>query len=213
VLPLALCVPGLLRHRMYTYRWLSLLVWLYVTEGVVRATSERPVAALAVGRDGAVPGCCSRQRAVHPLRLRGAQAAGRRLRHERPTAAELLALRAAVGAAPRADRRRPVGLGTGLAPRWRGRRWPWCGRAAPPRWRPWCGLRRARRAIVPQGGNTGLVGGGVPDASGTQVLLSLQRLNRVRAIDAANLTLTAEAGCVLQAVQEAAACARACCSR
>jgi FAD/FMN-containing dehydrogenase len=62
----------------------------------------------------------------------------------------------------------------------------------------------ARHRLVPQGGNTGLVGGGVPDDSGTQVLLSLQRLNRVRAIDAANLTLTAEAGCVLQAVQEAA---------
>lgn len=63
----------------------------------------------------------------------------------------------------------------------------------------------AQVAIVPQGGNTGLVGGGVPDMSGTQVLLSLQRLNRVRAIDDANLTLTAEAGCVLQALQEAAA--------
>ena len=60
-------------------------------------------------------------------------------------------------------------------------------------------------SMVPQGGNTGLVGGGVPDASGTQVLLSLTRLNRVRAIDRANLTLTAEAGCVLQAVQHAAA--------
>ncbi len=59
-------------------------------------------------------------------------------------------------------------------------------------------------AIVPQGGNTGLVGGGVPDASGTQVLLSLQRMHRVREIDTANLTLTADAGCVLQAVQEAA---------
>ncbi len=60
-------------------------------------------------------------------------------------------------------------------------------------------------AVVPQGGNTGLVGGGVPDASGTQVLLSLTRLNRIRAVDTANLTLTAEAGCVLQAVQQAAA--------
>jgi FAD/FMN-containing dehydrogenase len=60
-------------------------------------------------------------------------------------------------------------------------------------------------AIVPQGGNTGLVGGSIPDASGTQVLLNLGRMNRVREIDAANLTLTAEAGCVLQAVQEAAA--------
>ncbi|MBL8339988.1 MAG: FAD-binding oxidoreductase [Rubrivivax sp.] len=62
----------------------------------------------------------------------------------------------------------------------------------------------AGTAIVPQGGNTGLVGGGVPDTSGTQVLLSTGRLNRVRGIDAANLTLTAEAGCVLQAVQQAA---------
>ena len=59
--------------------------------------------------------------------------------------------------------------------------------------------------VVPQGGNTGLVGGGVPDVSGRQVLLSLSRLNRVRAIDADNQTLTAEAGCVLQAVQQAAA--------
>jgi len=60
-------------------------------------------------------------------------------------------------------------------------------------------------SVVPQGGNTGLVGGGVPDATGTQVLLSLARLNRIRDLDAANLTITAEAGCVLQAVQEAAA--------
>ncbi|ODU08607.1 MAG: hydroxyacid dehydrogenase [Rubrivivax sp. SCN 71-131] len=60
-------------------------------------------------------------------------------------------------------------------------------------------------SLVPQGGNTGLVGGGVPDDSGRQVLLSLQRLNRVRAIDSANLAITVEAGCVLQAVQEAAA--------
>jgi len=62
-----------------------------------------------------------------------------------------------------------------------------------------------RVAVVPQGGNTGLVGGGVPDPSGTQVLLSLQRMNRVRGIDEANLSLTAEAGCVLQSLQEVAA--------
>ena len=59
-------------------------------------------------------------------------------------------------------------------------------------------------SVVPQGGNTGLVGGGVPDMSGTQVLLSLQRLNRVRGIDPANLTMTVEAGMVLQVVQQAA---------
>lgn len=40
VLPLLLCLPGLLRHRLYTYRWLSLLVWFYFTEGVVRALTE-----------------------------------------------------------------------------------------------------------------------------------------------------------------------------
>jgi uncharacterized membrane protein len=40
VLPLVLCLGGLLRHRMYTFRWLSLLVWLYFTEGVVRVTTE-----------------------------------------------------------------------------------------------------------------------------------------------------------------------------
>jgi FAD/FMN-containing dehydrogenase len=59
--------------------------------------------------------------------------------------------------------------------------------------------------IVAQGGNTGLVGASVPDASGSQVLLSLARMNRVRQLDAANLTLTAEAGCILQAVQDVAA--------
>jgi len=58
--------------------------------------------------------------------------------------------------------------------------------------------------IVPQGGNTGLVGGSVPDDSGTQVVLTLARLNRIRTVDRANLTLTAEAGCVLQSVQAAA---------
>jgi FAD/FMN-containing dehydrogenase len=62
-----------------------------------------------------------------------------------------------------------------------------------------------RVPIVTQGGNTGLVGASVPDASGTQLLLSLSRMNRVRAIDAANLTMTVDAGCILQAVQEAAA--------
>jgi uncharacterized membrane protein len=41
VLPLVACAAGLLRHRLYTYRWLSLLLWLYVLEGLVRATTER----------------------------------------------------------------------------------------------------------------------------------------------------------------------------
>ncbi|GAB3770466.1 FAD-binding oxidoreductase [Ramlibacter monticola] len=58
--------------------------------------------------------------------------------------------------------------------------------------------------VVPQGGNTGLVVGGVPDESGREVVLSLTRLNRVRAIDRDNLTLTVDAGCVLQNLQQAA---------
>ncbi|OIN93517.1 MAG: hydroxyacid dehydrogenase [Comamonadaceae bacterium CG1_02_60_18] len=59
-------------------------------------------------------------------------------------------------------------------------------------------------SIVPQGGNTGLVVGSTPDASGQQIVLSLQRLNAVRQIDPANLTLTAEAGCILQTLQQRA---------
>jgi FAD/FMN-containing dehydrogenase len=63
---------------------------------------------------------------------------------------------------------------------------------------------KADISIVAQGGNTGLVGGSTPDASGQQVVLSLQRMNAVRQIDGANLTLTVEAGCILQNCQEAA---------
>lgn len=60
-------------------------------------------------------------------------------------------------------------------------------------------------AIVPQGGNTGLCGGAAPQDASRQILLNLKRMNRIRAIDPANYTLTAEAGCVLANVQAAAA--------
>ncbi len=60
-------------------------------------------------------------------------------------------------------------------------------------------------SIVAQGGNTGLVGGGVPDGSRRQVVVSLARLVRVRQLDVDNQTITVEAGLVLQALQEAAA--------
>ncbi len=59
-------------------------------------------------------------------------------------------------------------------------------------------------SIVTQGGNTGLVGGSTPDESGQQVVLSLQRMKTVRRMDAANLTMTVDAGCILQTLQEAA---------
>ncbi|RYZ12361.1 MAG: FAD-binding oxidoreductase, partial [Comamonadaceae bacterium] len=61
-----------------------------------------------------------------------------------------------------------------------------------------------RTSLVPQGGNTGLAVGSIPDASGNQVLLSLQRMSAIRELDADNLTVTVEAGCVLQTLQEAA---------
>ncbi|BCW91040.1 putative FAD-linked oxidoreductase [Alphaproteobacteria bacterium SO-S41] len=61
-----------------------------------------------------------------------------------------------------------------------------------------------RVALVPQGGNTGLVGGQIPDMTGDQVVVSLTRLNRIRAVDAPSLTLIAEAGVTLKAVQDAA---------
>jgi FAD/FMN-containing dehydrogenase len=64
-----------------------------------------------------------------------------------------------------------------------------------------------RIGVVPQGGNTSYCGGATPDASSSQVLLSLARLDRVRAVDAANYTMTAEAGCVLANLQAAAAAA------
>ncbi len=66
----------------------------------------------------------------------------------------------------------------------------------------WCNQHRV--GLVPQGGNTGYCGGATPDESGRQLLLSLRRLNRIRSIDADNFSLTAEAGCVLASVQQAA---------
>jgi FAD/FMN-containing dehydrogenase len=58
--------------------------------------------------------------------------------------------------------------------------------------------------VVPQGGNTGLSGGAVPDTSGQAVVLSLTRLNRIREVDVLNNTLTVEAGVTLARVQQAA---------
>ena len=65
--------------------------------------------------------------------------------------------------------------------------------------------RDTRTPIVPQGGNTGLVGGGVPDDSGTAVVLSLARMRTVRDVDPVAGTVTVDAGVVLADVQAAAA--------
>ncbi|MBK9445510.1 MAG: FAD-binding oxidoreductase [Betaproteobacteria bacterium] len=58
--------------------------------------------------------------------------------------------------------------------------------------------------MVPQGGNTSLCGAATPDADGAAVVISLSRLNRIRALDPENNTITIEAGCVLASVQAAA---------
>jgi len=65
--------------------------------------------------------------------------------------------------------------------------------------------RGAGVAIVPQGGNTGLCGGAIPDTSGEQVLMSLGRMNRIRALSPGDYSMVAEAGCILADVQAAAA--------
>jgi FAD/FMN-containing dehydrogenase len=66
----------------------------------------------------------------------------------------------------------------------------------------WCVANKV--PVVPQGGNTGLCGGATPDSSGTALVVSLGRLNRVRGIDTDNDTMVVEAGCILQMVQQAA---------
>ena len=57
--------------------------------------------------------------------------------------------------------------------------------------------------VVPQGGNTGFMGGATPDAQGNSILLSLRRMNRIREIDPINMSMTVEAGCILQTLHEA----------
>ncbi len=58
--------------------------------------------------------------------------------------------------------------------------------------------------VVPQGGNTGFMGGATPDSSGNSILLSLRRMNKVREIDMQNMSMTVEAGCILQNLQDIA---------
>src|SRR3546814_1309081 len=64
--------------------------------------------------------------------------------------------------------------------------------------------RETRTELVPQGGNTGLVGGSIPCMGNDEIILSLQRMNRIRSLDALNDTITVEAGVVLAQVQQAA---------
>src|ERR1044072_6115905 len=63
----------------------------------------------------------------------------------------------------------------------------------------------ARIGVVPVGGNTGYCGGATPSEDGSQIVLSLSRMRRIRSVDPLNYTLIAEAGCVLAEIQAAAA--------
>ena len=62
----------------------------------------------------------------------------------------------------------------------------------------------AGTAIVPQGGNTGLCGGAIPDSSGDQVLLNMSRLNKIRSLSTYDYSMVVEAGCILETLQKAA---------
>ena len=64
--------------------------------------------------------------------------------------------------------------------------------------------QRRGTPIVPQGGNTGLCGGAIPNADGSQVLLSMSRMNRVRQVSPDDHSMVVEAGCTLLEVQQAA---------
>ena len=187
--------------RLYTYRWTSLLVWLYVAEGAVRATSDAGIGAWLAGIEMALATTIFVACAMHVrARFRHAEATRamsdllerlrRRRRRRQPPCREATS---APGRSTGASATRGKALAVA---------------------RPGTTAEVAQvvrlcaehgTPIVPQGGNTGLVGGSVPDASGRQLVLSLARLDRVRGIDAANMTMTVEAGCVLQRAQQAAA--------
>lgn len=66
----------------------------------------------------------------------------------------------------------------------------------------WCAKHGV--PLVPQGGNTGMSGGATPDANGGSIVLSLARLNRIRSVDTRNGSMTVDAGCILQMIQEEA---------
>ena len=193
--------------RLYTYRWMSLLVWLYVAEGAVRATSERGTRRLAGRRSRWLLATRSSSPARH-AHVRG-RAAARHAGGERAEpmsdAARAPARRRRRG--QRARRRRPRGLG---------------GRLAQALARQGAGRRRgpARTAEVAQVVRAVRRARHDDRAAGRQhrprrrlgarrqrpqLVLSLARLDRVRGIDAANMTMTVEAGCVLQRAQQAAA--------
>ncbi len=174
---------------MYTYRWVSLMVWLYFTEGVVRAWSDtngmgqllalvevllRLVLFVACAWHVRARGCATPRPPPAP------PGGFPPMTTSASSAALLERLRAIVGANHVLNEGDPHRLRTGLA---QALARQGAGRGAPGQHaaggRGGQGLRRGRhRRRCPQGGNTGLAVGSIPDDSGTQVVLSLQRLER-----------------------------------
>jgi FAD/FMN-containing dehydrogenase/uncharacterized membrane protein len=227
-LPLLFAVPGIFKRRLYTYRWLSLVIWLYFIEGVVRAYSDVGDSARLAGLETALSvllfmACAGHVRArfkasllapepphktpsTEPAFSQENASKAKQFQHSQPLIEELKTL-----LGPQHVLTAPLDL-MAYEQDWRKRS---TGRSL-------CVVRPAstlevsqvvkacaRRgvSIVPQGGNTGLVVGSTPDESGQQVLLSLQRMKAVRAVYADNLSIDVEAGCVLAQLQEAASAA------
>lgn len=227
-LPLVFAVPGLLRRRLYTYRWLSLVVWLYFIEGVVRAYSDTGDQARLATLETTLSvllfmACAGHVRARFKASLLATETSpspdtpntpntpntstSSQAQLTRPQAQQLIdQLKSIVG--QEHVLMAPLDL-SAYEQDWRKRAQ---GRAL-------CVVRPALTAevsqvvracasfgvsIVPQGGNTGLVVGSIPDESGEQVLLSMQRMKAIRAVHTDNLSIEVEAGCVLAQLQEAA---------
>ena len=222
-LPLVFAVPGLLKRRLYTYRWISLVVWLYFIEGVVRAYSDGGDSARLAGLETALSvllfmACAGHVRARFKASLASGDTSppmgatptqrpqSQTSAHPEPLLALVQELQALVG--PEQVLSAPTDL-SAYEQDWRKRS----------RGRALCVVRPASTlevsavvkacarfgvSLVPQGGNTGLVVGSIPDESAQQVLLSLQRMKAVRAVHANNLSIDVEAGCVLAHLQDAA---------
>jgi D-lactate dehydrogenase (cytochrome) len=203
-LPLFIPLRGVLRKDNYTMQWTSMLIWLYFTEGIVRAYSDINLLSVKLAWMEVILSVTYVTGVLGYLRPIKKEAK----KPERVRMNEFIQqCRNAIGASyVLTDKEDTFAYEQEWRQRLRGN--------ALAVLRPASTQEVARLiticksfgvSVVPQGGNTGLVLGSIPDASGKSVVLSLKRLNNIRAIDTANNTLTAEAGCLLSAIQQAAA--------
>jgi uncharacterized membrane protein len=198
VVPLLFVLRGVIKRHNYTMQWASMLILLYFTEGIVRATSDqstlsaqlawlqvllccvffvcvlaylRPLKKAAKQKTKFLGQCRQLLGDTHVITDHTDMASYLIDYRKRYTGAALAVLKPA--------NTEQVAAIIKL-----------------------CATHQI--AVVPQGGNTGLVLGSIPDQTGLAVVLSLRRLNQIRHVDPINNTLTVEAGCILQQVQQAA---------